>query len=447
MVKQLLAVSLFVAACQAQDPASQKAVYKLLYSPPSQVPGAEPTSMFEVSPGVFYVLSVATESNFGASIVSVTSAGTFKVFYSLQPNYKSYALVQSANGKLYAPGFSTQSNFYFSLTPSGKNYQQYPFPGTWGSAWQTIVTPPGPLYDIVAMDVASNIVWGFARIDEDGKMTVLHQFSGSEGLPVGTDMAYGPDGNIYAVGSQTRYAGPGFIYRLTPTGAYSQLLTFPSFPVAGHTLPLVVGSDGNLYGTFAGGGTNGTGEIYQAPFSGQLQTVANFPANSMGKPETLLQAADGNIYGTTLDNFIFRYNLATHTLQAVYHLSSNLSQGKCGCQLVEGMDGRIYGVTPLGGNPPGIGAVFSLDIGLPKPLPLVAQLSPSSGPVGQSVLLWGNYLLGATSVTFNGVPATTLSVTSVNSAYATVPAGATSGPVTITTANGSVTTTGSFTVQ
>jgi len=45
------------------------------------------------------------------------------------------------------------------------------------------------------------------------------------------------------------------------------------------------------------------------------------------------------------------------------------------------------------------------------------------------------------------VPATTLSVTSVNSAYATVPAGATSGPVTITTANGSVTTTGSFTVQ
>jgi hypothetical protein len=63
------------------------------------------------------------------------------------------------------------------------------------------------------------------------------------------------------------------------------------------------------------------------------------------------------------------------------------------------------------------------------------------------VILWGNYLLGASAVSFNGTPATTFKSTSVQSVAATVPADATSGPVTVTTANGSFTTTQGFTVQ
>jgi hypothetical protein len=67
--------------------------------------------------------------------------------------------------------------------------------------------------------------------------------------------------------------------------------------------------------------------------------------------------------------------------------------------------------------------------------------------VGKVVALWGNYLLSATSVTFNGTPAAKVAVTSIQSVHATVPAGATSGPVTVTTANGTFTTTANFTVQ
>ena len=78
---------------------------------------------------------------------------------------------------------------------------------------------------------------------------------------------------------------------------------------------------------------------------------------------------------------------------------------------------------------------------------MVSGLYPSSGAAGQEVLLWGNYLLGATSVSFNGVPAASVRVTSVQSVAATVPVGAASGPVTITTPNGSFTTTTNFTVQ
>jgi len=72
---------------------------------------------------------------------------------------------------------------------------------------------------------------------------------------------------------------------------------------------------------------------------------------------------------------------------------------------------------------------------------------PDAGSTGQKIILWGNHLLGATSVSFNGVPAAALQVNSTQAVVAAVPAGATTGPVTITSPNGSFTTTQSFTVQ
>jgi len=124
---------------------------------------------------------------------------------------------------------------------------------------------------------------------------------------------------------------------------------------------------------------------------------------------------------------------------------NNLQGGCAPCNFIQGMDGKLYGTAPGGG--PGGGAVFSLDFGLPQPKPSVAQLAPSSGTVGQQILLWGGHLLGAASVTFNGVPAAAFQVNSTQAVVATVPAGATTGPVTITTANGSVTAKEDFRVQ
>jgi hypothetical protein len=160
-----------------------------------------------------------------------------------------------------------------------------------------------------------------------------------------------------------------------------------------------------------------------------------------------MQAADGNLYGTNVYNQIFRYNFSKKAIELVYDMDVEGSQGHCACILVEGSDGKLYGAAQNGGNYPGMGAVFSLDIGLPKPAPTVSGLYPPSGAAGLKVLLWGNYLLGATEVTFNGLPAAEISVTSVQSVIATVPPGATSGPVTVTTPNGSFTTTTNFTVQ
>ena len=112
---------------------------------------------------------------------------------------------------------------------------------------------------------------------------------------------------------------------------------------------------------------------------------------------------------------------------------------------IQGMDGSLYGTAPGGG--PGGGAVFSLGFGLPKPYPSIAELNPPSGPGGEKILLWGSHLLGATSVTFNGTPAASFQIGSTQAVTAVVPAGATTGPVTITTTNGSAASKQTFTVQ
>jgi uncharacterized protein (TIGR03437 family) len=57
---------------------------------------------------------------------------------------------------------------------------------------------------------------------------------------------------------------------------------------------------------------------------------------------------------------------------------------------------------------------------------------PTSGLAGAEVLILGNDLTGATSVTFNGTPAT-FTVKSSTYITATVPAGATSGQVQVIT--------------
>jgi len=64
--------------------------------------------------------------------------------------------------------------------------------------------------------------------------------------------------------------------------------------------------------------------------------------------------------------------------------------------------------------------------------PALNNLSPTSGTVGTSVTISGDNFYGATAVSFNGTPAT-FTVLSANSIQATVPAGASSGNVTVTT--------------
>ena len=69
--------------------------------------------------------------------------------------------------------------------------------------------------------------------------------------------------------------------------------------------------------------------------------------------------------------------------------------------------------------------------------PIVGSFTPASGAAGTVVTLDGSDFAGATNVDFNGTPVTSFTVNSNTQITATVPTGATTGKITVTTAAGS----------
>jgi hypothetical protein len=77
--------------------------------------------------------------------------------------------------------------------------------------------------------------------------------------------------------------------------------------------------------------------------------------------------------------------------------------------------------------------------------PTISSFTPTSGPVGTNVTISGADFTGATAVLFNGTSAS-YTVSSATTITATVPAGATSGPISVITSGGMASSVGSFTV-
>ena len=77
--------------------------------------------------------------------------------------------------------------------------------------------------------------------------------------------------------------------------------------------------------------------------------------------------------------------------------------------------------------------------------PVVLKFRPLSSPVGGTVIIMGKRLQKATTVTFDGIRATIRSNTSTH-IRAVVPPGATSGPISVITPNGTSTVSG-FTIN
>jgi hypothetical protein len=75
--------------------------------------------------------------------------------------------------------------------------------------------------------------------------------------------------------------------------------------------------------------------------------------------------------------------------------------------------------------------------------PQITDRSPESGPPGTQVTITGSNLGGATKVAFNGIPAPIISDTPTT-VVTHVPAGATTGQITITTPTGTATTKHAF---
>jgi hypothetical protein len=81
-----------------------------------------------------------------------------------------------------------------------------------------------------------------------------------------------------------------------------------------------------------------------------------------------------------------------------------------------------------------------------QPLPTITDFQPRSGKVGTPVTITGFSFTGVTAVAFNATLDPAFTVINATMISATVPAGATSGPLGVTTPNGTVTSNTSFVV-
>lgn len=162
----------------------------------------------------------------------------------------------------------------------------------------------------------------------------------------------------------------------------------------------------------------------------------------------LIEASDGNLYGATSEGGDLTCNsgIGCGTLFEISggrNLTTlhffNASDGQSPMALLQSTLGGFFGATNAGGDLGcntgyGCGTLFYLNMGLG---PFVAFIRDYGG-VGETGGILGQGFTGTTSVEINGVPAS-FTVTSDTLIRATVPDGATSGYVTVTTPSGILT--------
>ena len=229
-------------------------------------------------------------------------------------------------------------------------------------------------------------------------------------------MVQGADGNFYG----TTYSGgadcgrvcDGTVFKITPEG---MLTTLHNFNGGDGSNPngLVLGMDGNFYGTtFQGGtgtscGTDGCGTVFVITPSGTVTTLHSFDKTDGSFPYAgLIQATDGNFYGTTYeggtndDGTVFK--VTTDGALTTLHSFDGTDGSSMLAGIFQSTNGNFYGTATNGGTiPDSCGTVFRLSVGLGP----FAETLPTSGKVGREVVILGNNLTAATSVTFNGTEA------------------------------------------
>jgi uncharacterized repeat protein (TIGR03803 family) len=442
-------------------------------------------------------------------------------------------LVQAANGDFYGTTSSsgggrcmpTGCGTVFKITPSGALTTLHTFDVTDGSGPQGLVLANSGLYGVTYAGGANSLGTVF-KIAADGTLTTLHSFNSIDGSApttlvqanngefYGTTQGGGAnrlcvfgrcgtlfkitpngvlttlysfcsqanctdgedpnagliqaaDGNFYGT---TTYGGSnqscvlggapvgcGTVFKITPNGVLTTLYSFCSqsgcadgeIPDAG----LVQASDGNFYGTTDRGGVHnscpfisGCGTVFKITPSGALTTLHSLDDADGSYPEApLIQASDGNFYGTTTyggASFIGTIFKITSTGK----LTTLHSFGSTGgyspqAPLVEARNGSFYGTTFYGpGNidPNNNGTVFTLEV--------FVKALPTFGEEGTAVKILGTNLTGATSVTFNGVAAV-FQVVSPTEITTTVPPGASTGEVEVMTPGGTLSSIRPFRVQ
>jgi uncharacterized repeat protein (TIGR03803 family) len=137
------------------------------------------------------------------------------------------------------------------------------------------------------------------------RLSVLHSFTGptADGAFPAAAVMRAADGNFYGTTNNGGASDLGTIFRMTPAGVITILHMFAGGAADGDSplAALIQASDGNFYGTTYRGGAFGLGTAFRMTPAGGFTIIHSFGGSGDGaNPRAaLLQASDGNFYGTS----------------------------------------------------------------------------------------------------------------------------------------------------
>ena len=238
-------------------------------------------------------------------------------------------------------------------------------------------------------------------------LTILHNFTGTDGSGPVTELLLGLDGLFYGT---TLGGGPkgnnGTIFVFNPlTNILTTLRALQSSDGTNPSAGLVQDAQGAFYGVAGSGGKHGKGTLFKITQSGtkpvfrKLHDFTGGPDGD-GPGGTLVIDSAGVLYGTTSsggprkDGTVFSYSPALQTIKSLH-----IFRGPDGINPSAGLtlgNGVLYGVTTFGGGSTS-GTAFKLDIAT-KALTTLWNFSggPSGGLPQARMVLKGGFLYGTT---------------------------------------------------
>ena len=356
------------------------------------------------SDGYFYGATPNGGAGSFGVLFKVSPTGTFTVLHN-------FLYPPQGGGDPFSPPVLAADGSFYGVTPSG---------GTIGS---------GVLY----------------RITSDGGYTAIYNYNFTEAYDTLFPPVQGVNGDFYVTSIGGGVSGCGSISESSPRGVLVNVFSFDcgtegEYPLGSPTL----GANGHFYGTTDQGGTNNGGVLFDVDDDLNDTVLQDFGAITGGgtDPEAgLVLATDHNLYGLTLGGGARNHGTIYSVTPSgtLTNIFSWVVKVQAQAAMVQHTNGTLYGVTYQGGNF-GLGIVYSLDLGLG---PFVTFVG-STGKAGQTAEILGQGLTGTTSVTFNGVPATSFTVVSNTYMTAVVPSSATTGKVVVTTPTGTLTSNVNF---
>lgn len=249
----------------------------------------------------------------------------------------------------------------------------------------------------------------------------ISSFSPASG-PVGTSVNI--FGTSFSTVSAVKFNGASASFTINSTNSITAIV-----PAGATTGPISVTNA-------AGTATSATSFAITA--SSGLPAISSFTPTS-GPVGTSVTISGNNFLGTTAVEFNGGINgnvLANFTINSNTTITAIVPAGAVtGVITISNAAGTVSSRSSFtvasgggGGNPP-----------------TISSFSPSSGPVGTNVNIFGTNFTGASLVKFGGVNAS-FTVISSSSISATVPPGAVTGPIAVTTAAGTATSATSFIV-